>query len=131
MYIGGAVFGLGLAIAGAVQPEIVLSFLRLEDLGLILVIGIALIIMLFVIQVVPRFVKKPPFGEYFDGHDGFPVRVGTIVGAIIFGVGWGISGLCPATSFAAFGTGNFPILIGIFGMFVGALIYGITQSLKD
>ena len=128
MFTGGVVFGFGLALAGATQPEIVLSFLRLEDLGLLLVIGTALVITLFVYQVSPKVFGKPPFGEVFDGHDGFPVTKRTIVGAIIFGLGWGISGLCPATSFASVGTGNWPVLIGILGMFIGALIYGTLRS---
>lgn len=130
MYAGGVVFGLGLAIAGAIQPEIVLGFLRLEDFGLALVIGTALIITLFFYQVIPRLMRKPFFDAVFDGHDGFPVTSGTIVGAIIFGVGWGISGLCPATSLAAVGAGNWPILIGIAGMFVGTLIYGSVKNRK-
>ncbi len=63
MYFGGVLFGLGLAVAGAARPEVVLSFLHLEDLGLALVIGVALMITLFTIQVIPKFVKKPPLGE--------------------------------------------------------------------
>jgi hypothetical protein len=128
MYLGGIVFGFGLAFAGATNPEIVLSFLRLEDLGLLLVIGVALLVTLVVYQGMPRLLKKPPFGESFDGHDGFPVTSRTIVGAVIFGVGWGISGICPATSLAALGTGNWPLLYAIVGMFIGTFIYGSIRS---
>ncbi len=128
MYVGGVVFGLGLAIAGATQPEIVLSFLRLEDLGLALVIGVALVLTLFVFQVVTRVMGKPVFGGQFDLHDGFPITRGTILGSIIFGIGWGISGLCPATSLAAIGAGNLPVVWGVIGMFVGAFIYGSIRS---
>lgn len=128
MYLGGVVFGLGLAIAGAARPEVVLSFLRLEDLGLVLVIGIALLIVLFSIQIIPKFVNKPPLGKFYDGHDGFPVTKRSIVGAIIFGIGWGISGLCPATSLTAIGMGNVTVIFGVAGMFLGALIYGTVRS---
>ena len=128
MYLGGIVFGLGLAYSGAARPEIVLSFLELEDLGLFLVMGAALAVTLFVFNIVPRFMQRPVFGGTFDGHDGHPITRRSIVGAVIFGVGWGISGLCPATSFAAIGMGNTPIIIGIIGMFLGALIYGVIRS---
>lgn len=128
MYIGGSLFGFGLAYAGATQPEIVLSFLRLEDLGLLLVIGSALLISLVVFQGIPRMLKKPPYGERFDGHDGFPVTKRSIVGAVIFGIGWGISGLCPATSIAGLGTANWPLAIGIMGMFIGTFMYGTIRS---
>jgi uncharacterized membrane protein YedE/YeeE len=48
----------------------------------------------------------------------------TVIGAIIFGVGWGISGLCPGSAMASLGIGNLPVLIGIAGMFLGAYIMG-------
>ena len=128
MYVGGVIFGFGLAFSGAAVPEVVLSFLNLEDLGLVFVIGVAFLVVLFTIQVVPKLLNTPPFGERFDGHDGFPVTKKSIVGAIIFGIGWGISGICPATSFAAVGMGNWPVIVGIIGMFFGALVYGSLRS---
>lgn len=128
MYIGGVLFGFGLALAGATRPEIVISFLNLEDLGLILVIGTALLVSLAVFQGVARCMKKPLFGEQFDGHDGFPVTSRSVVGAIIFGVGWGVSGICPATSLASLGTGNWPLVFAIVGMFLGTLLYGTIRS---
>ena len=130
MYIGGTLIGFGLAFSGAAVPEVVLSFLNLADLGLLFVIGIAFFVMLIVMQTVPRVIKKPPFGEVFDGHDGFPITQKAIIGAVLFGAGWGVSGICPATSFAAIGMGNLSVMVGIIGMFLGALLYGILQSLK-
>lgn len=128
MLIGGLFFGFGLAFAGATQPEIVLSFLQLKDLGLALVIGGALVVTLITFQVVPRLLSKPPFGQTFDGHDGFPITRRTFVGALLFGLGWGISGICPATSLASLGTGNWPILFAIAGIFTGTFIYGSIRS---
>lgn len=128
MYIGGVVFGFGLALAGATSPEIVLSFLQLNDLGLIVVIGVALMVTLIAYQGIPCLLKKPPYGEEFDGHDGFPVTKRTVLGAIIFGGGWGIAGICPATTLAALGTGNWPLLYAAIGMFIGTLIYGTIRS---
>lgn len=128
MYIGGLVFGFGLALAGVTQPEIVLSFLQLQDLGLLIVIGVALLVTFLVYQGIPRLLKKPPYGKEFDGHDGFPITRRTIVGAVLFGVGWGIAGICPASALAALGTGNWPIVFAIAGMFVGTLIYGTIRS---
>lgn len=128
MYIGGILFGFGLALAGATSPEVVLSFLQLEDLGLIFVIGVALLVTLVTFQGVSRWLKKPPFGEQFDVHDGFPVTKRTVVGAVIFGLGWGISGICPATSVAAVGTGNWPLLFAVVGMLLGTLVYGSIRS---
>lgn len=131
MYLGGLVFGLGLAYSGAARPDIVLSFLHLSDLGLFLVIGTALAIVMFSIQVIPKLLEKPLLGERFDCHDGFPITKRSIVGAIIFGIGWGVSGLCPATSLTALGMGNWPVAFGVLGMFLGALVYGTIRSRQD
>ena len=128
MYIGGVVFGLGLAFSGAARPEVTLSFLNLDDLGLLLVMGSALVVTLVTIQLLPKLLRKPFFGISFDGHDGLPITRRSLVGAVIFGIGWGLSGLCPATSLTALGMGNYPVLLGVLGMFTGALLYGLERS---
>ena len=48
----------------------------------------------------------------------------TVIGAIIFGLGWGISGICPGSAISSLGTGNLPILIGIAAMFMGSYVMG-------
>lgn len=128
MLLGGTLFGFGLAYSGAARPEVVLSFLRMQDLGLLLVIGVALVVTLAVFQIVPRVRSVPPFGAFYDGYDGFPITKRSVVGAVLFGIGWGVSGLCPATALAAIGMGNVPVLVGIFGIFTGTFIYGTIRS---
>jgi uncharacterized membrane protein YedE/YeeE len=69
------------------------------------------------------FMEKPVFGDDFKPR----VRVfnrNTILGATIFGIGWGISGQCPGSALASLGTGNLPVLMGIAAMFVGAYAMG-------
>jgi uncharacterized membrane protein YedE/YeeE len=123
VYAGGILFGFGLAYSGMTRPEIVLSFLRLDDLGLIFVMGGAAAVTFFAINVVPKFMKAPALGEAFRPR----VRVltgNTLIGAAIFGIGWGISGQCPGSAVASLGTGNWPIIVGIAFMFLGAYIRG-------
>ena len=48
----------------------------------------------------------------------------TILGAIVFGVGWGTSGLCPGAAISSVGVGNLPALVGISAMFLGAYVMG-------
>jgi uncharacterized membrane protein YedE/YeeE len=48
---------------------------------------------------------------------------GTILGGLIFGIGWGFLGYCPATSAGAFGEGRWDAIWGIVGMLVGAGLY--------
>lgn len=125
--LGGILFGFGLAYSGMTKPEIVLSFLQLKDLGLIFVLGGAALVTFFAIIVVPKFLKKPPLGEQFKPRKAAMSR-NVIIGAIIFGIGWGISGQCPGSAVASLGTGNLPIIIGLATMFIGAYLRGILGS---
>ncbi|MHC5023014.1 MAG: DUF6691 family protein [Planctomycetota bacterium] len=121
--VGGLLFGFGLAWSGLVQQEIVLSFLRLEDLGLALMMGAALLVAMPLYQIVPRVRSTPPLGPTFDR---FPRRVTgrSVLGGAIFGVGWGISGVCPGAALASLGTGNWPILAALAGLLAGAYLQG-------
>ena len=47
-----------------------------------------------------------------------------MIGAILFGVGWGISGLFPGAALSSFGIGNLPALAGILAIFLGAYVMG-------
>ncbi len=123
VFIGGLLFGFGLAIGGMSKQEIVLSFLQLNDLGLLLLLGGSALVTAITINLIPKLLEKPVLGGVFKKRTR-SLNKRTIVGAIIFGVGWGISGLCPGSAMASIGTGNLPALIGIAGMFVGAYVMG-------
>ncbi len=123
LFIGGIVFGFGLALGGMSKPEIVLSFLQLKDFGLILLMGAGTGVAFVAINVVPRFVKKPVLGGEFKPRTRTLSR-NTLIGATIFGVGWGLSGQCPGSALSSLGVGNIPVLLGIAAMFQGAYVMG-------
>ena len=123
VYLGGFLFGFGLAYSGMTKQEIVLSFLRLDDLGLIFVMGAAAAITFVAINIVPKFMKRPVLGGVFKPRVS-ELTKNTIIGAAIFGVGWGISGQCPGSAIASLGTGNWPVIIGIATIFIGAYLRG-------
>ena len=121
--VSGAVFGFGLALATMVRPEVVLSFLRGRDYGLLLVLGAAVAVTLLAYRFAPRAMRKPFAGEGFGTHPSSP-DARTIGGAAIFGVGWGLSGVCPGPAIAGLGTGDWPLLWAVAGLFVGAWLHG-------
>ena len=51
-----------------------------------------------------------------------------IIGGLIFGLGWGLSGLCPGMVFILIGTGNFIFVIFLVSMLIGTLLYGILRD---
>jgi len=123
VFTGGLLFGFGLAISGMAKQEIVLSFLQLKDFGLILLLGASALITMFTINFIPKILKKPLLSGEFKKRERNLTKK-TVIGAIIFGVGWGISGQCPGSAIASLGTGNLPVLLGLAAMFLGAYIMG-------
>jgi hypothetical protein len=121
--MGGLFFGFGLAWGGMSKPEIVLSFLQLKDYGLILLMGAATVTTFVAINLVPRFMEKPILGGEFKPRTRVFNR-NTIIGAIVFGVGWGLSGQCPGSALSSLGIGNYSVLLGIAAMFFGAYVMG-------
>ena len=62
----GALFGFGLAVSTMIQPEVVLSFLRFQDLGLMLVMGGGVLVTLLTYRFGPRLLRAPLLGGQFQ-----------------------------------------------------------------
>lgn len=120
----GALFGFGLSLSTMVQPEVVLGFLRFQDLGLMLVMGGAVVVTLLAYRFGPRLFRQPLLGGYFHQHVSHWNR-DTLVGAALFGVGWGLCGVCPGPAIAGLGTGNTDLLWALGGIALGALAQGL------
>ncbi|MGL4576624.1 MAG: DUF6691 family protein [Burkholderiaceae bacterium] len=121
--ISGALFGFGLSLSTMIQPEVVLSFLRFTDFGLLLVLGGAAGVTLLAYQFIPRIMAKPWFAASFGKHAA-AMNAQTIGGAALFGIGWGISGVCPGPAIAGLGAGSWPLIVSVAAMFAGAYVQG-------
>ena len=120
----GVLFGFGLALSTMVQPEVVLSFLRFQDWGLMLVMGGAVAVTLLGYQFLPTLMKGPVLGGGFQRHASHWNR-DTLQGAALFGIGWGLCGVCPGPAIAGLGTGNWTLLWALAGIALGALAQGL------
>ena len=121
--LSGALFGFGLALSTMVKPEVVIAFLLWRDMGLLLVLGGAVAVTFVAYHLIPRVMKRPWAGDAFNKHPS-EMASRTLVGAAIFGIGWGLSGVCPGPAIAGLGTGNWPLLIALAGMIAGAYVQG-------
>jgi len=119
----GALFGFGLSVSGMVSPEVVLSFLLFQDFGLMLVMGGAVCVTVLAYQLAPRLMARPALGDQFSIRPSVLDR-DTILGAAIFGVGWGLCGVCPGPAIAGLGTGNWGMLAPLLGIAIGAYAQG-------
>ncbi len=121
--VSGALFGFGLAVSTMVEPEIVRGFLLWKDMGLLLVLGGAVVVTTLAYHLAPRLLAKPWLAAEFRKHPS-EMSARTLGGAAIFGMGWGLSGLCPGPAIAGIGVGNWPVVIALAAMIVGAYVQG-------
>nr|WP_164722090.1 DUF6691 family protein [Haloterrigena salifodinae] len=126
--VGGLIFGFGLGFSQMARPEVVLNFLQFEDFGLLFVMFGAAIVSGIAFAVMPRIRDSAPLtGNRYERRLK-PFDRNVLVGGAIFGVGWGLSGICPGAAYASLGIGNVSILWALAGMFAGAYLQGVWRS---
>ena len=125
--VSGALFGFGLALSTMISPEVVLSFLRFQDFGLMLVMAGAVGVTTLAYQLGPRLLRRPWLANHFSVR---PSRLDrdTLMGAAIFGVGWGFCGVCPGPAIAGRGAGNWPLLVAGAVIAAGAYLQGLLAD---
>ena len=120
--VSGAIFGAGLAIGGMTDPARVRGFLDLFgawDPTLAFVMGGAVLVMAAAWLVQGR-MARPAFAASFSLPDRTDLTPRLVGGSALFGIGWGIAGLCPGPGFAALA-----IAPGSAAIFVVALLAGM------
>lgn len=97
----GLTFGLGLSVGGMSNPQVVLAFLDVAGVwnpSLIVLMATAVIVTFILYRVAHR-MKKPLFAENFSWPKMTKIDLNVTLGPAIFGIGWGIGGICPGPSF--------------------------------
>ncbi len=119
----GIVFGLGLAVSQMTDPNKVLSFLNLAgnwDASLLLVLLSALVVSTLGFRVTPG--SSPPFDTRYHSPTKDSIDRNLILGAAIFGIGWGLGGFCPGPALAALGSGAVNVLVFVVALVIGGQI---------
>ena len=101
--VSGTLFGSGLAISGMMDPSRVRGFLDIFgawDPTLAFVMGGALLVMAFA-WLIQRGLSKPVFASEFNLPATQTIDAKLIGGAVLFGIGWGLAGLCPGPAIGA------------------------------
>lgn len=130
VFVGGFIFGIGLALSQMARPEVVLSFLQLTDLGLLFVMGGAAVVVSIVFTLSSRSEFTAPLSGRRYTRRLKAMDRDVMIGGGIFGVGWGLTGICPGAAYASLGIGNIVILHGIVGMFIGAYLQGYVRGIR-
>ena len=120
--VAGLVFGAGLLISGMTQPAKVIGFLdvRAWDPSLMFVMGGGVLVYMVALRAIRRWRADPWFDVTFHLPTRRDLDARLLVGAALFGVGWGLGGLCPGPAIVSAASGS---VAGI--AFVAAMLFGM------
>jgi len=127
----GLIFGFGLLISGMMQPTKVLGFLDLfggawdPSLAVVMAAALAVAAAGYALarrQGQPLFAAQSlwPTARQLDGP--------LVTGAVLFGIGWGLVGLCPGPAIENLATGSVRVLVFVVAMVAGMLLQRAQQQ---
>ncbi|MDX1300854.1 YeeE/YedE family protein [Photobacterium sp.] len=120
--IAGLLFGLGMMISGMVDPNKVIGFLDVAgswDPSLAFVMGGALLVFMPFYFLVIRKLDKPVCETDFHLSKNNQIDNKLITGAVLFGLGWGIAGICPGPAVTSLSGGDYTIVLFTISMLIG------------
>jgi len=132
----GLLFGVGLAIAQMTDPAKIKAFLDVAtifdgawDGSLIFVMGAGLVVMAAFYRLGGRR-QAPVLASAFVWPKRGEIDRQLVLGSAIFGIGWGISGLCPGPAIADLGLAPFEFALFVAAMLAGSWATGIALSVR-
>ncbi|MBP8173139.1 MAG: YeeE/YedE family protein [Aeromonadaceae bacterium] len=129
--LSGTLFGVGLTLSGMVLPQKVQGFLDVAgnwDPSLALVMAGALLIFMpgYFLLVRPR--QKSLLGEEFHLAKRSGIDLQLVAGSALFGVGWGLVGICPGPAIASLLVGGEKLLLFVVAMLAGIKLMCLIKN---
>ena len=128
-FLVGLLFGLGLLLSGMTDPSKVIGFLDLAgpwDPSLALVMGGAVAVGFFGFALAKKRSQSLLGGAmHLPGSRQIDRRL--LIGAALFGAGWGIAGFCPGPALVSMATGEPKALVFVAAMLAGMLVFEIAD----
>lgn len=121
--IVGLLFGIIFVKAEIISWFRIQEMFRFESFHMYGVIGSAVVVGIISVLIIKKYNIKTIHGEEIIFKDK-PFNKGTVIGGLIFGLGWAITGACPGPLYAQVGTGATVILVTLFFAIVGTWVYG-------
>jgi uncharacterized membrane protein YedE/YeeE len=131
--LAGLVFGLGLIVSGMANPAKVLGFLDLGGLwdpSLAFVMGGAI-----AVGSIAFAVGRKRTLSLLGADMKLPTARGIdrrlVLGSVLFGIGWGVAGICPGPGLVLIGMGELKALVFVIAMLVGMGIFELLERRKQ
>ena len=128
-FVSGLVFGIGLLVSGMADPSKVIGFLDVAgrfDPTLLVVMASALAVSA-VVYVFARRRTGGLLGDAFDLPSSRKLDRRLIAGSVVFGIGWGIAGVCPGPAFVVLGAGRIEGVVFVAAMLAGMALFALLE----
>ena len=126
----GLIFGAGLLISGMVQPTKVLGFLDIfgawdPSLAVVMVAALAVAVPGFMLANPVVALARPAI---FLARQGRDIDLPLVAGAALFGIGWGLVGLCPGPALESLATLSPGVIVFVVAMAAGMVLHDTWQQ---
>ncbi|SFE44690.1 hypothetical protein SAMN05216563_105240 [Phytobacter palmae] len=131
--LSGLLFGIGLIVSGMANPAKVIGFLditRVWDPSLAFVMGGAISVGFFAFRIAARR-KRPLCGDKMHLPTANHIDKRLVGGALLFGTGWGLAGICPGPGLVLLGAGFMQGVIFVLAMLAGMLLFKWIEGYRD
>ena len=128
-FLAGLLFGLGLIISGMTNPSKVIGFLDLAgmwDPSLAFVMGGAILIGAGAFSIAKKR-QRSLLGAPMRLSSATKLDKGLLLGSLVFGIGWGLSGFCPGPAVVSAAAGQPKALIFVASMLAGMALYSMIE----
>lgn len=124
----GIFFGIVMTKSEAVSWFRIYEMFRFESFHMYGIIGTAVVVGAIVVALIKKFQLKQVEGEVIKFNPKAMSVPRYLIGGIIFGLGWSMTGACPGPMFTLLGHGIFSILIVILSAVFGTFVYGLVKD---
>ncbi len=123
----GTVFGIILVKSEVVSWFRIQEMFRLQSFHMFGVIGSAVVVGMISVWLIRRFNLRTIQGEPVDFY---PKKFnwGQVIGGLLFGCGWALTGACPGPVYAIIGTGSTVFVMVLFSAIAGTWVYGLLRT---
>lgn len=130
-FIAGLLFGSGLILSGMSNPAKVLAFLDIAgrwDPSLVFVMVGAILVAAIAFRIGGARTRTV-FGGTIHMPGAARVDGRLVLGAVVFGVGWGLVGYCPGPALTSLGVGGWPTLLFVAAMIAGMAVFEVSERI--
>ncbi|RYF88739.1 MAG: transporter [Chitinophagaceae bacterium] len=123
----GIIFGIVFVKAEVISWFRIQEMFRLQSFHMYGVIGTAVVVGIISVWLIKKFKLKTIHGEEIHFHPK-KFNKGQIIGGVLFGFGWAMTGACPGPLFAQLGVGVFVFAVVILSAIAGTWVYGYYRE---